>query len=256
MRPPLAVEYAWPLSRPPATARVLSVGWNLTSATGASRTLVQTSRGLSLERYSPLPVAASSTVELLEIASRLTRVKSSVAVTASCFQATPSTVRKIPAPRTASRLKKPSPVPAYITSGCLGSIAMQETARFAMKSSTGSQWPPPSVVCQMPPPTLPNQIRSGWVGWTRIERVRPPMLPGPSHSHWFWVSPARLVAISARGSTVRPAGRPAARGALAGAARIACSSSSAVASALGGMRPSSLRACAARNACRARGRSG
>jgi len=211
---------------------------------------------LSLDRNSPPPVAASSTVELLEIARRLTLVKSSVAVAASCSQATPSTVRKIPAPRTASRLKKPSPVPAYITSGCLESIAMHETDRFAMKSSTGSQWPPPSVVCQMPPPTLPTQIRSGWVGWTRIDRVRPPMLPGPSHCHWSWVRPARLIAISAPGCTVRSAGRPATRGFPAGAARIARSSSSALPRALGGMRPSSLRACAARNACRTRGRSG
>src|SRR5262245_31039985 len=128
----------------------------------------------------PFGVAARTVLPLLATASRLTARKFSVAVAESCFQATPSVVRKMPAPLIASMLKKPSPVPAYMIFGFEGSIARQQTARFAMKSSTGSQLVPPFSVRHTPPPTLPAHIVLGGVGWTTIERVRPPMLPGPS----------------------------------------------------------------------------
>ena len=49
-----------------------------------------------------------------------------------------------------------------------------------MKSLSGAQLAPPLVVFQMPPPTLPAQSVLGSVGCTTMERMRPPMLPGPS----------------------------------------------------------------------------
>src|SRR5215208_4717136 len=49
-----------------------------------------------------------------------------------------------------------------------------------MKSSTGAQLCPASSVRQTPPATLPAHMTSVLAGCTRIDRVRPPMLPGPS----------------------------------------------------------------------------
>src|SRR5919204_2306371 len=96
--------------------------------------------------------------------------------------------------------------------GFAGSIARQETARFAMKSSTGCQVAPPLSVLHTPPPTLPAHIVFGLVGWMTIERVRPPMFPGPSETQPAWPGGSPAVgggAIRARGSTERPVGMPA-----------------------------------------------
>ena len=67
--------------------------------------------------------------------------------------------------------------------GDAGLKTSDDTARFAMKSSTGSHDPPVLVVLKMPPPTLPANIVDGVIGLMAIERIRPPMLPGPSHVH-------------------------------------------------------------------------
>ena len=60
---------------------------------------------------------------------------------------------------------------------------MLDTDKTAMKSSTAAHEAPPLVVFQMPPPTLPANMMSAFVGLIAIERIRPPMLPGPSHRH-------------------------------------------------------------------------
>src|SRR5206468_8974351 len=49
-----------------------------------------------------------------------------------------------------------------------------------MKSSIGAQLAPPFVVFQMPPPTPPANIVAGVAGLMASDRIRPPMLPGPS----------------------------------------------------------------------------
>src|SRR5882672_2652691 len=72
-----------------------------------------------------------------------------------------------------------------MTFGVAGLIAIADTDRTAMKSSTGAHDAPPLVVFQMPPPTLPANIVSGLVGLIASERIRPPMLPGPNHRHAF-----------------------------------------------------------------------
>src|SRR4051812_37354896 len=59
-----------------------------------------------------------------------------------------------------------------------------------MKSARGAQLNPPLVVFQTPPATAPSHMISGFVGWITIERVRPPMLPGPSHFQAEVLSPA------------------------------------------------------------------
>src|SRR6185503_7274048 len=73
---------------------------------------------------------------------------------------------------------------------------MVDTARFAMKSSTAAQVPPPLVVLKMPPPTLPTNITCVLVGSMTIERTRPPMLPGPSHVHAVELTPAESSELS------------------------------------------------------------
>src|SRR5262245_48104602 len=100
---------------------------------------------------------------------------------------------------------------------------MHDTARLAMKSSAGAHVPPPSSVRQIPPPALAAHMRSGCAGSTTIARVRPPTLPGPSHTQPVLTTPAAgagapgppgaaaalgVGAISARGLTVFSAGRP------------------------------------------------
>src|SRR5215218_7846163 len=97
-----------------------------------------------------------------------------------------------------------------MTSGLVGSIARHETARFAIRSSTGAQLPPPSSVRQTPPPALPAHILEGLAGWITIARVRPPMFPGPSavQPAWLGLNPA----VAMRGTprlAVAPAGTPA-----------------------------------------------
>src|SRR5688500_15004621 len=82
--------------------------------------------------------------------------------------------------------------------GLLGCITRAETARFAMKSLTGCQEVPPLVVLQIPPETLPTHIWFGFVGWITIERIRPPILPGPSQVQ----SPGDTPAASTLGSSL------------------------------------------------------
>src|SRR5436190_188333 len=64
--------------------------------------------------------------------------------------------------------------------GLSGSIAMQQTESDGRKSLRPDQEAPPLVVFQIPPPTEPSHMVLGLVGWTMMERVRPPTLPGPS----------------------------------------------------------------------------
>ncbi len=62
-------------------------------------------------------------------------------------------------------------------------MTMDDTERTAMKSSTGAHDAPASDERQMPPPTLPAKISSGSTGLIASERMRPPILPGPSARH-------------------------------------------------------------------------
>src|SRR5438105_4293540 len=62
---------------------------------------------------------------------------------------------------------------------------MQLTARLPIQSSHGKKLAALLVVFQTPPPTPPTHIVPCWVGCITIERVRPPILPGPSHSQLF-----------------------------------------------------------------------
>src|SRR5213080_4121098 len=77
-----------------------------------------------------------------------------------------------------------------MTFGSVGSITIEPIARLAMKSFIGNQLAPLLVVFQMPPLTLPAHMVEVVVGWTRIERTRPPMLPGPSQIHELVSMPA------------------------------------------------------------------
>src|SRR5437764_6918406 len=67
-------------------------------------------------------------------------------------------------------------------------MAMHETLRLAMKSAMGDHDCPPLTDFHTPPATAPSQMTWGLVGWTMIERVRPPTFPGPSH-----FQPARVI---------------------------------------------------------------
>jgi hypothetical protein len=93
-------------------ASELLVGWNSMSAIASGSVLVHTCRAGSVLRKMPTAVAASRIWPFLEMARRLTCWKLGPVVDGICSQCTPSTVRKRPAPRSASRLEKPSPVPA------------------------------------------------------------------------------------------------------------------------------------------------
>ncbi len=109
----------------------------------------------------------------------------------SWVQVTPPSVDwKMPAPRTASALKKPSPVLAYMTFGLACEITMLLIDRLPAKSFTGVQLAPPLTVFQMPPATLPAHMVPATVGWIAMARTRPPMLPGPSAVHWPGPMPA------------------------------------------------------------------
>src|SRR5215472_13024159 len=101
-----------------------------------------------------------------------------------------------------------------MTLGFVGSIAMQDTARFAIKSSTGVHEAPPLSVLHTPPPTLPAHMVLGTVGCTTIARVRPPMLPGPIDTQPVCVGCSPAVGgstgpASADGVTWNPVGKPA-----------------------------------------------
>ncbi len=136
----------------------------------------------SVLRYRPVLVAASRFAPLGEIASRFTKYQLLLFVLASCVQVLPpSLLLKTPAPRTASALAKPSPVPAYITLALVGSTIRLLTARLAMKSSMADQVvlvEQQLVVFQMPPETPPTKTVLALIG--RIARMRPPTLSGPA----------------------------------------------------------------------------
>src|SRR5438094_5783231 len=90
---------------------------------------------------------------------------------------------------------------------------MVDTARFAMKSSTGAHDAPALVDLKMPPPTLPANMLFVFEGSITSARTRPPMLPGPSHVHEVVLTPADSVAAPL--PPVAPLGAP---GLSAGAA--------------------------------------
>src|SRR5258705_3737443 len=71
-------------------------------------------------------------------------------------------------------------------------MTIVDTARLAMKSSTGAHVAPPVVVVKMPPPTLPANMVFVLTGSITSDRTRPPMLPGPSH-----VQPLELIPAEA-----------------------------------------------------------
>src|SRR5215831_18129129 len=82
-----------------------------------------------------------------------------------------------------SALRKPSPVPAYNMLELVGSMTMEVTARFAIQSVVVFQVVPLFVVFHTPPPTLPSQTVLVVAGWTTIERILPPIFPGPNQVH-------------------------------------------------------------------------
>ena len=74
-----------------------------------------------------------------------------------------------------------------------------------MKSASGDQLAPPLVVFQMPPPTPPANMVVGVAGLMTSERIRPPMLPGPSHRH----DPGEIVLVAVAAAGRAAAGLPA-----------------------------------------------
>src|SRR5207248_1366580 len=123
-------------------------------------------------------------------AKSLTTVQFGPDVFPRCVQVLPPSIeRKMPAPGTGEFLvfvfclkKPPSPVPAKNVSGSVLNIpTMHVTARFDISSATGVQLMPPFSLRQMPPLTPPTNILSGAAGSIIMERIRPPMLPGPIH---------------------------------------------------------------------------
>src|SRR5262245_29543855 len=64
-----------------------------------------------------------------------------------------------------------------------GSMAIEFTARLAMESVSGTHDAPPLDLFQTPPTTPPAYIGVGVRGSIRMDRVLPPMLPGPSGDH-------------------------------------------------------------------------
>src|SRR5207248_2403434 len=72
---------------------------------------------------------------------------------------------------------------------------MVDTARFAMKSSTGAHDAPALVDLKMPPPTLPANMLFVFDGSITTARTRPPMLPGPSHVQEELLIPAESAAV-------------------------------------------------------------
>ncbi len=103
----------------------------------------------------------------------------------------PLVLLNTPAPRIASALPKPSPVPAYITLELVGSTISELTARLAIQSSIGVQVvlaEQQLVVFQMPPETPPINTVLALSG--RIARMRPPTLPGPACVQLVLLMPA------------------------------------------------------------------
>lgn len=96
-----------------ATARIEFVGWNFTSRVLPTDCWFQLAPE-SVVRQIPVLVAASRMRGSFgSIARRFTKKKFALAVAGRRAQVRPpSAVLKMPAPRTASKLKKPSPVPA------------------------------------------------------------------------------------------------------------------------------------------------
>src|ERR1022692_3241205 len=69
---------------------------------------------------------------------------------------------------------------------------MVETAILAKKSSNTDQVPPPLVVFQIPPPTLPAYHVDVVTESMTMARTRPPMLPGPSQVQLVVAIPAEV----------------------------------------------------------------
>jgi hypothetical protein len=65
----------------------------------------------------------------------------------------------------------------------LGSIAIELTARLAIRSDVGDQVLPLSVVFQTPPATPAAYMVAGVSGSINRARVRPAMLSGPRKVH-------------------------------------------------------------------------
>ena len=158
----------------------------------------------------------------------------------------------MPLPLTASikltcstRGQSPSPVPAYMMLEFVGSITIDETARLAMKSLTGPHETPALAEYQMPPETLPTHILFALVGSITIERIRPPIFPGPNHCQ----SPGAIAATSI------PFGFPAALALFCSAARITFICSRAFCSPSAGITPCSSCSCRLRNFAASSGRS-
>src|SRR5262245_8390748 len=89
----------------------------------------------------------------------------------------------MPPPRVLSLLKKPSPVPAYITCVFVGSNASELTAMFGRRSPSALQDLPEFVLFHTPPATPAAYKMLGSFGLINSARVRPPILPGPSAVH-------------------------------------------------------------------------
>src|SRR5262245_57419331 len=111
-------------------------------------------------RQIPTRVAASITWLFVgSNDSRLIYWKLLLSVPASWNQFDPPfRLLKIPAPRMASALYVPSPVPAYRMFVLDGSSTRHATARFPMKSFSGNQLAPPLIVFHTPPSTPPHHI--------------------------------------------------------------------------------------------------
>ena len=139
----------------------------------------------------PVRVAARITAPFGDIASRLTYHQLAFAVDGQLGPGRAAVgAREDAGAPDAVAVVEPFAGPAYIVLGSPGCITIVETARFAMKSSTGAHEAPPSVVLKIPPPTLPANITFGVVGSMTSDRTRPPMLPGPSHVQLAGLIPA------------------------------------------------------------------
>ena len=104
----------------------------------------------------------------------------------------------MPAPWRPSPAKL-SPVPAYISDGLPGleDDARDRDARRGSRRRRSSS-SRRSTLFQIPPPTLPQKSVEVVVGWTAIDRTRPPMLPGPSSAQLAELRPpARSTPASA-----------------------------------------------------------
>ena len=115
----------------------------------------------------------------------------SVVVAFKKFHVRPlSVLLKMPMPANPAEL---SPVPAYITLELDGSMTKVPMARLPMKSATGENDSPPSIVNQMPPDAEPTKMRDELRGSMTMARMRPPTLPGPRKVHCPLLMPAALL---------------------------------------------------------------